>query len=94
MCQGSTWKTRLRATSYPKLRSDPSQAEEETEEHPGEQHREPRLEVSCTAWQRTTENPSVKCREQGKNTAWQALKLPFLTQVTADTVLSIKGTMY
>lgn len=40
-------------------------------------------------------DPSAKCREQGKNTVWQALKVAFLlTQVTADTKMPIKGTMY
>lgn len=51
-------------------------------------------QVSCTVWWRKSKI-QVRSAENKVRTLWQALKVVFfLTQVTADTKMSIKGTMY
>lgn len=92
MCQSSTWKPRLRASAAWSLGQIPANRGGDRKSMLKSNTAEPR-ELHSLA--EDFKDPSAKCREQGKNTAWQALKVVFfLTQVTADTKMSIKGTTY
>ena len=65
MCQGSTWKPRLRVISCMELRGrDRKRMLESNTAEPSELH----------SLAEDFKDPSAKCREQGKNTAWKALR--------------------
>lgn len=68
MCQGNTWKPRLRAISCMELRGgDRKSMLKSNTTEPSELH----------SLAEDFKDPSAKCREQGKNTMWQALKVVF-----------------